>query len=105
MENPFNEISARLDALVNEVRAINRSTEKAERTRRVLLPEAARYVGLAERTVYKKCHFRKMPHSKVGGRLYFDLDQLDLWITNGRRPMASEIALERMQGNHGIGKC
>ena len=100
MGNPFEEITAKLDALAVDVRALkSRTNDKPQRDRRAMLREAAKYVGLAERTVYKNCHFRKMPHSKVGGRLYFDLDQLDKWIENGRRPMASEIAEERMAGN------
>ena len=100
MENPFAEITARLDALAVDLRTLKaRSIEKPERTRRVGLPEAAKYCGLAQRTMYKKTHFREVPHAKVGGRLYFDLDLLDAWIESGRRPMVSEIAEERMAGN------
>lgn len=101
MNNPFLEITAKLDALAVDVRALKSRTmnDKPERKRRVGLSEAAKYCGLAHRTMYKKTHRREVPHSKVGGRLFFDLDQLDAWIESGRRPMASEIAEERMAGN------
>lgn len=103
--NPFDEITARLDALAVDVRSLKaRTIEKPNRKRRVGLTEAAQYCGWAERTMYKKCHYRQIPHAKVGGRLYFDLDQLDEWIDNGRRPMASEIAQEVMEGNKRAGK-
>ena len=98
--NPFEEITARLDALAVDVRALkSRTNEKPERKRRVGLSEAAQYVGLAERTMYKKCHFRQVPHGKVGGRLFFDLDQLDAWIDAGRRRTVAEVAVDVIAGN------
>jgi len=98
--NPFELITAKLDALAVDVRTLkNRTTEKPERKRRVGLTEAAKYCGLAERTLYKKVHFRQVDHSKVGGRLYFDLDVLDAWIDAGRRKTVTEKATDVMTGN------
>lgn len=100
MDNPFLEITARLDALAVDVRALkSRTNEKPDRKRRVGLSEAAQYCGLAHRTMYKKTHRREVPHSKVGGRLFFDLDELDAWIDAGRRRTVAEVAVERMAGN------
>lgn len=100
MDNPFLEITARLDALAVDVRALKiRTNEKPDRKRRVGLSEAAQYCGLAHRTMYKKTHRREVPHSKVGGRLFFDLDELDAWIDAGRRRTVAEVAVERMEGN------
>ena len=99
-DNPFLILEAKLDALASDVRSLkSRTNEKPERKRRVGLSEAAKYVGLAERTMYKKCHFRTVPHGKVGGRLFFDLDQLDAWIDAGRRRTVAEVAVDRMEGN------
>jgi excisionase family DNA binding protein len=87
--------------LAVDVRALKSRTvnEKPERKRRVGLSEAAQYCGLANRTMYKKTHRREVPHSKVGGRLFFDLDELEAWIDAGRRKTAAEVAEERMIGN------
>ena len=100
MENPFAEITARLDAIAVDVRALKSRAmnDKPERMRRVGLSEAAKYVDLAERTMYKKTHRREVPHSKVGGRLFFDLDELDRWIDAGRRKTAAEVAVDIMEG-------
>lgn len=98
--NPFEILEAKLDALAVDVRTLkSRTNDKPEQKRRVGLSEAAQYVGLAEGTLYKKCHFRTVPHGKVGGRLFFDLDQLDAWIDAGRRRTVAEIAVDRMAGN------
>ena len=98
--NPFELITAKLDALAVDVRTLkNRTTEKPERKRRVGLTEAAKYCGLAERTLYKKVQFRQVEHSKVGGRLYFDLDALDAWIDAGGRKTVTEKATDVMTGN------
>lgn len=100
MSNPFEVLEAKLDALASDVRALKSRTmnEKPERQRRVGLKAAAAYCGLAKRTLYKKTHLREIPHSKVGGRLFFDLDALDAWIDQGRRPLVSETVEERMSG-------
>ncbi len=98
--NPFESIEAKLDALASDVRSLkSRTNEKPERKRWVGLSEAAKYVGRAERTIYKGTHKRTFPHSKVGGRLLFDLDELDAWIEAGRRRTVAEVAVERMAGN------
>lgn len=98
--NPFELITAQLEALAVDVRTLkNRTTEKPERKRRVGLTEAAKYCGLAERTMYKKVFYRQVEHSKVGGRLYFDLDVLDAWIDAGRRKTVTEKATDVMKGN------
>lgn len=98
MFNPFEEVVAKLDAIATDVRALKSRTmiEKPERQRRVGVKAAAAYCGLAQRTLYKKTQLREIPHKKVGNRLFFDLDELDAWIDQGRRPMVSETVEERM---------
>lgn len=101
MSNPFEVLEAKLDAIASDVRALKSRTthEKPERQRRVGLKAAAKYCGLAERTLYKKTHRREIPHSKVGGRLFFDLDELDVWIDAGRRRTVQEAVQDTMAGN------
>lgn len=53
---------------------------------------AVEVTGLSRRTIYKLTHRRKIPHCKVGGRLYFRRTELVQWIAAGRRPMATQVA-------------
>jgi excisionase family DNA binding protein len=100
MNNPFDSLEAKLDALASDVRAIRNHVKPAEeRDEFGGLGLAVKVTGLAERTIYKKTHRREIPHSRVGGRLYFRRSELEQWIANGRRKMASEVAVERMAGN------
>lgn len=97
--NPFEEITARLEALAVDVRALKNRVIEKPTDELGTLDLAVTVTGLARRTIYKLTHRREIPHSRVGGRLYFRRSELERWIEVGRRPMASEIALERMSGS------
>ena len=99
MENPFLNLEAKLDALASDVRALKSRTNEKPADEIGGLDMAVEITGLARRTLYKKTHRREIPHRRVGGRLYFSRVELLRWIEAGRRPMASEIAVERMEGN------
>mgnify|MGYP000879293014 FL=1 len=98
--NPFEEITARLDALAVDVRALKSRTMNDKPADEIGgLDLAVAVTGLARRTIYKLTHRREIPHRRVGGRLYFRRTELEQWIDSGRRPMVAEVALERMAGN------
>ena len=97
--NPFEEITARLDALAVDVRALKNRTNEKPADEIGGLDMAVAITGLARRTIYKRTHRREIPHSRVGGRLYFKRSELVAWLEAGRRPMAAEVAVERMEGN------
>ena len=97
MENPFLNLKAKLDALASDVRALKSRTNEKPADEIGGLDMAVEITGLARRTLYKKTHRREIPHRRVGGRLYFSRVELLRWIEAGRRPMASEIAVERME--------
>ncbi|GKS56542.1 hypothetical protein YTPLAS18_00690 [Nitrospira sp.] len=49
--------------------------------RRLLsVEETACYLGLSQHTVYKMASQRRLPKTKIGGRLMFDRDELNAWI-------------------------
>ncbi len=52
--------------------------------------EAAKLLKLAKGTVYQKVHSRTIPHYKVGGRLYFDKEELLSMIRGGRVDVKEE---------------
>ncbi|MFZ1666517.1 MAG: helix-turn-helix domain-containing protein [Flavobacteriales bacterium] len=93
------EITAKLDSLALDVRALKSRTNEKPADEIGGLDMAVKITGLARRSIYKRSMNRTIPHRKVGGRLYFKRSELLEWIENGRRPMASEIAEERMAGN------
>ena len=99
--NPFEEITARLDALAVDVRALKSSRTMNDKPADEIggLDLAVEITGLARRTIYKLTHRREIPHRRVGGRLYFRRSELEAWIDAGRRRTVAEIAVERMAGN------
>jgi excisionase family DNA binding protein len=100
MENPFLEITARLDALAVDVRALKSRTMNDKPADEIGgLDLAVEITGLARRTIYKLTHRREIPHRRVGGRLYFRRSELEQWIDAGRRRTVAEVAVERMAGN------
>ena len=100
MTNPFDEIKARLDALATEVRSLKNRTMTDKPVDEIGGMELfCQVTGYAQRTGYKLVHFRKVPHMKRGGRLYFKRSDLLAWLDEGRRPQASEVAVDRMEGN------
>ncbi len=100
MQNPFIEITARLDALTVEVRkALNTRQDHKPLDELGGMDLAVEVTGLSPKTIYKKTMARSIPHTKKGGRLYFRRSELERWIDSGRRATAEEVATERMAGN------
>ena len=100
MDNPFLEITARLDALAVDVRALKSRTMNEKPADEIGgLDLAVKITGLARRTIYKLTHRREIPHRRVGGRLYFRRSELEQWIDAGRRRTVTEVAVDVMAGN------
>ena len=97
--NPFEEITARLDALAVDVRALKSRANDKPADEIGGLDMAVEITRLARRTIYKLTHRREIPHRRVGGRLYFRRSELEQWIDAGRRRTVAEVAVERMAGN------
>ena len=97
--NPFTEITARLEALAVDVRALKSRTNEKPADEIGGLDMAVEITRLARRTIYKLTHRREIPHRRVGGRLYFRRSELEAWIDAGRRRTVTEVAVERMAGN------
>ncbi|MBS1580817.1 MAG: helix-turn-helix domain-containing protein [Bacteroidetes bacterium] len=100
MNNPFEEITAKLEALAADVRILKaRTTGEKPVDELGGLDLAVSVTGLARRTIYKLTHRRSIPHRRVGGRLYFRRSELEQWIDSGRRQTAEEVAIDRMEGS------
>lgn len=44
--------------------------------------ELAKYLGVSEQLIYKMKREQKLPHFRVGRRILFDKNKIDLWIEN-----------------------
>lgn len=97
--NPFEVLEAKLDALATDVRTLKGRTKEAPADELGGPELAERLTGLSRSTIYKLTHRREIPHRRVGGRLYFRRSELEAWLDAGRRPLAEEVAHERMAGN------
>jgi excisionase family DNA binding protein len=42
--------------------------------------ELAEYIGLHISTIYRKVNSNEIPHSKIGSRVIFDREKIDMWI-------------------------
>jgi excisionase family DNA binding protein len=96
LSNPFEVLEAKLDQLAKEVRNLNTRTKAPPPDEVGGMELAMAITGLSRSTLYKRTHRREIPHRSVGGRLYFRRSELDAWLDAGRRPLAEEVAHERM---------
>lgn len=65
-----------------------------ENTKQVLtVPEVAKLTGMSERTIYKYCNDRKIPHYKsAGGKMtYFKRTEVESWMCHTRVATIEEI--------------
>ena len=44
------------------------------------IDELARYINISKQTIYKLTAEHKVPHSKLGRKLFFDKKAIDAWI-------------------------
>jgi excisionase family DNA binding protein len=66
----------------------NTNTEQAQQWPAYLdVPGAANYLSISVRHVYQLIQKRQIPHSKIGGRISFNRQQLDQWHASNARPM------------------
>jgi len=94
--NPFEEITAKLDELTAVVRALKAPTPPPPRQEFGGVSLAMAITGLSRKSIYQLTYTRAIPHTKVRSRLRFTAKELEAWMEAGRRPMAAETAIERM---------
>lgn len=81
MSNPFDSIESKLDEILKELKSIKQPDTIGG------IELAEEITGLSKSTIYKRTMRREMPHSRVGGRLYFNRSELEAWINSGKREM------------------
>lgn len=99
MENPFEIIIQRLDAIERLLYEI-KSGKQGDNVPVVYANElmnvqqVAEYLTLSVQTIYGLVHKMEIPNSKRGKRLYFKRTDIDDWIGQSKRKTVAEIEQE-----------
>lgn len=98
MENPFQVIMEKLDAIEAQIKEIQKR-ELFNKTETVTdeimdIKKASAYIGRTKHTVYSYNRKREIPHYKAGRKVYYKKSDLDAWLTSNRISSKDEIANE-----------
>lgn len=89
MENPFEIILEKLNNIEKAIEKLNIKPNSDDDFMNI--EQAASFVGLSKATVYGLTHVRKIPHFKVGKRLYFKKSDIVNWITSTKVKTKQEV--------------
>lgn len=79
LPNKVEQLESKLDnALELLSKLIPQQTKK-----RLSIKEASVLTGYAVNTIYGKIHRDEIPYKKIGGKVFFDSEELERWIDNG----------------------
>ena len=99
MENPFEIIIERLDAIERLLYEIKTGKQidnvpVVYANELMNVQQVAEYLTLSVQTIYGLVHKMEIPNSKRGKRLYFKKSEIDEWIRQSRRKTRVEIEQE-----------
>ena len=99
MENPFEIIIQRLDAIERLLYEIKTGKQIDNvpviyANELMNVQQVADYLTLSVQTIYGLVHKMEIPNSKRGKRLYFKRTDIDDWIGQSRRKTVAEIEQE-----------
>lgn len=96
MENPFELIMRKLDAIESLLRNVSSVPDKqlAPVAEVLNLNQASEYISLSKSAIYKKTSERNIPHFKKGKKLYFKRSELDEWLTENKISTNVEIEMQ-----------
>lgn len=102
MQNPFEEINQKLEAIQREQREIKdllqRSITDKEPRDLLTVHMAAEFLDLSPATLYSKSSRGEIPSKRQGGRLYFSKKELLQWIEEGAKSPYSIDHLSNARG-------
>jgi len=89
MENQFKAIKEQLERieglLTEKATAAPQFTVTNARLRALNMAEAAEFTGFSRSRMYQLTSRGDIPHSKRGNRLFFDRDELELWLLQNKQ--------------------
>lgn len=91
MQNPFDEILQRLDRheglLIQLQKNGTKQPEPLTGGDAADVAAVAAILQISVQSVYRLCMLRKLPHRKVGKKLYFSRKEIFAYIESGKRPV------------------
>ena len=105
MENPFEQIINRLARIENLLENLNRLPTKlnGNTTPNLMSTEQLSvYLSLSKSAIYKLTYTKKIPHYKRGKKLYFDKEDINKWIFEGKQ--LTEDEMERVAQRYTVKK-
>lgn len=89
MENPFEIILEKLNSIENAIEKLNTVSNTDDDFMNI--EEASSFLGFTKSSIYGMTHERKIPHFKVGKRLYFKKADIVNWITSTKITTKQEL--------------
>lgn len=88
-----------VEGIVKELRSYRAPEGKqTEPVKKYLtLEEASNYLGLSKKTLYQFTHKKTIPYYKPNRNIYFNVEDLDKWITQHRISSEEEVELEALR--------
>ncbi len=97
MENPFELILERLDRMEKAINNLNPSDTINVEEKTMDIIELANYIKVAKTSIYGLTNQKKIPHYKLGKKLYFKKSEIDEWIFSKRIKTRDDIEKEAME--------
>lgn len=96
MQNPFEVIEQKLNLLTSLVIELEEkvNNQQGVDNKPLNIDETSKYLDMAKPTLYALTCKRKIPHMKVGKKLYFNRQELDDWLKTYRKKTDIEIMKE-----------
>lgn len=91
MENPFELILSKLEAIERKVSEIQNRLDGENGSHVLDLRQAAQYLHISKSALYRLTSQRTIPHFKRGKRLYFKKEDLAEWMTQNRVTTQEEL--------------
>ena len=101
MENPFETIEARLAAIeekLSQLIEVVQGPNSKNKNTRVTTKQLADYLGVSTTTI-TNMRISKFPYYKVGGKILFKKEEIDLVLENTRHKSGGEYLSEYLKKN------
>jgi predicted DNA-binding transcriptional regulator AlpA len=88
MSNPSNGASGKTAIRTSAIQPDPIDSSGADLKRKLLdIKELEQRYGFKRWTIRSLCSQRKIPHIKIGRRVYFDVDAIEAWLQEHARPV------------------